>query len=94
MDHAGWMATGAKGSKLIVTKAAQERFGEDAPSRVAGAEEQDVVGMVIHAWRGSRAPAGLSNGRLIGYADMAALHEALLFRGAIGRQLLLHSSCR
>jgi len=48
MDAPSWEAAGAEAVKPPLTPMLNKNFGQDAPGRVAGAEEEYVIGLVGH----------------------------------------------
>src|SRR5437588_10154884 len=48
MHRALWKASGAIALEAALAPVIDQRFGEDAPRRIAGTEKEDVVGAFIH----------------------------------------------
>jgi hypothetical protein len=53
VDGTPWITTGAVPSKATFAPMPDQRFGQDAPGRIAGTQEQDVVRFLDHGFRAS-----------------------------------------
>src|SRR5579862_4577999 len=63
VDLAGWRRAGGVGDELPLSQPVHDRFREDRPRRISGAEEEDAPGTLAHA-AGPQQGAFTSAGRL------------------------------